>query len=95
MKQQKLESLKNVIACPVTLENFTDPVLLSSGHTIDRVALTGMVASGRTLKCPMTQKPIAANSTIPDKTLSSFMKLWPELESKVENMIRQAPKAKN
>lgn len=94
MKEEKLESLRNDIQCPVSLSNFSNPVLLSTGHCLEREMLDAMIASGRSLKCPKTNTPILAGSEISDKTTAKFMELWPALEHGIEEKIRQMPQAR-
>jgi len=94
MKEQKLDSLRKDLQCPVSFENFTNPVLLSSGHCLDRATLDGMIASGRTLNCPITRTPIVAGSEIPDKTMEKLIAIWPAIEHNIEDKIRQMPQHK-
>ncbi|XP_077254019.1 plant U-box 8 [Tasmannia lanceolata] len=59
--------------CPISLEIMSDPVILSSGHTFDRVSIQRWLDSGNRT-CPITKLPLPPHpSLIPNHALRSLI----------------------
>ncbi|KAJ0082695.1 hypothetical protein Patl1_10951 [Pistacia atlantica] len=59
--------------CPISLEIMSDPVILSSGHTFDRVSIQRWLDSGHRT-CPITKLPLPDQpSLIPNHALRSLI----------------------
>ncbi|XP_044460699.1 U-box domain-containing protein 8-like [Mangifera indica] len=59
--------------CPISLEIMSDPVILSSGHTFDRISIQRWLESGHRT-CPITQLPLPDQpSLIPNHALRSLI----------------------
>ncbi|KAM4102014.1 hypothetical protein ACB094_05G190700 [Castanea mollissima] len=59
--------------CPISLEIMSDPVILSSGHTFDRVSIQRWLDAGHRT-CPITKLPLPENpSLIPNHALRSLI----------------------
>ncbi|KAL1195159.1 U-box domain-containing protein 8 [Cardamine amara subsp. amara] len=65
--------LPNDFRCPISLEIMSDPVILQSGHTFDRVSIQRWIDSGNRT-CPITKLPLSENpSLIPNHALRSLI----------------------
>nr|AID21682.1 U-boxp [Arabidopsis lyrata] len=65
--------LPNDFRCPISLEIMSDPVILQSGHTFDRVSIQQWIDSGNRT-CPITKLPLSENpSLIPNHALRSLI----------------------
>ncbi|TYI24552.1 hypothetical protein ES332_A06G242100v1 [Gossypium tomentosum] len=59
--------------CPISLEIMSDPVILSSGHTFDRVSIQRWLDSGHRT-CPITKLPLPEHPyLIPNHALRSLI----------------------
>ncbi|KAF7119877.1 hypothetical protein RHSIM_Rhsim13G0164000 [Rhododendron simsii] len=59
--------------CPISLEIMSDPVILSSGHTFDRLSIQRWLDSGHRT-CPISQLPLSEPpSLIPNHALRSLI----------------------
>ncbi|CAA7054643.1 unnamed protein product [Microthlaspi erraticum] len=59
--------------CPISLEIMSDPVIIQSGHTFDRVSIQRWIDSGNQT-CPITKLPLSENpSLIPNHALRSLI----------------------
>ncbi|KAK8546768.1 hypothetical protein V6N13_093811 [Hibiscus sabdariffa] len=59
--------------CPISLEIMSDPVILSSGHTFDRVSIQRWLDSGHRT-CPITKHPLPEHPClIPNHALRSLI----------------------
>ncbi|KAK8294329.1 hypothetical protein V6Z11_D06G249200 [Gossypium hirsutum] len=59
--------------CPISLEIMSDPVILSSGHTFDRVSIQRWLDSGHRT-CPITKLPLPEHPClIPNHALRSLI----------------------
>ncbi|KAF7803579.1 U-box domain-containing protein 8 [Senna tora] len=59
--------------CPISLEIMSDPVILSSGHTFDRVSIQRWLDAGHRI-CPITKLPLPdCPSLIPNHALRSLI----------------------
>ncbi|XP_010538156.1 PREDICTED: U-box domain-containing protein 8 [Tarenaya hassleriana] len=59
--------------CPISLEIMSDPVILQSGHTFDRVSIQRWLDSGNRT-CPISKIPLPENpSLIPNHALRSLI----------------------
>ncbi|WP_423787569.1 U-box domain-containing protein, partial [Klebsiella pneumoniae] len=54
--------------CPISLDLFTDPVTVSTGHTYDRGSIEKWLATGN-LTCPVTMQKLQDPSMVPNCTL--------------------------
>ncbi len=80
---------------PVMLEMLEDPYILPSGHSLSKITIDGMIASGRTLRCPQTQTPFTKEEVTFNINLDRFIKAWPDCQKQlVESMKTEqsAPK---
>ncbi|XP_010439489.1 PREDICTED: U-box domain-containing protein 8 [Camelina sativa] len=65
--------LPNDFRCPISLEIMSDPVILQSGHTFDRVSIQRWIDSGNRT-CPITKLPLSETpSLIPNHALRSLI----------------------
>nr|AGN12872.1 putative U-box domain-containing protein 8 [Leavenworthia alabamica] len=65
--------LPNDFRCPISLEIMSDPVIIQSGHTFDRVSIQRWIDSGNRT-CPITKLPLSENpSLIPNHALRSLI----------------------
>ncbi|KAJ4912804.1 U-box domain-containing protein 8 [Raphanus sativus] len=65
--------LPNDFRCPISLEIMSDPVIIQSGHTFDRVSIQKWIDSGNRT-CPITKLPLSENpSLIPNHALRSLI----------------------
>ncbi|MCS5709933.1 U-box domain-containing protein [Candidatus Berkiella aquae] len=68
---------------PVLLTTLEDPMILPSTHSYSRETIEGMINSGRTLKCPNTNKRFDKTDVVPNISLDRFLKAWPECRVKL------------
>ncbi|KAH0901802.1 hypothetical protein HID58_041305 [Brassica napus] len=76
--------LPNDFRCPISLEIMSDPVIIQSGHTFDRVSIQKWIDSGNRT-CPISKLPLSESpSLIPNHALrsliSNFAHVSPEQE---------------
>jgi hypothetical protein len=71
---------------PVMLETLEDPYILPSGHSLSKETINGMIASGRTLRCPQTQAPFTKD-LVPNINLDRFIKAWPTCQEQLIESI--------
>ncbi|CAH2078377.1 unnamed protein product [Thlaspi arvense] len=65
--------LPNDFRCPISLEIMSDPVIIQSGHTFDRVSIQRWIDSGNRT-CPISKLPLSENSSlIPNHALRSLI----------------------
>lgn len=74
---------------PVLLETMSNPYIMPTGRSISKETLDGMIASGRTLKCPETNAPFHAQQAIPNINLDRFIKAWPSCREILVNAIKE------
>lgn len=68
--------------CPLSLELMSDPVILSSGQTYDRVAIQKWLDHGL-VTCPKTRHKLSHSNLIPNYTVKALIENWCS-ENKVE-----------
>ncbi|KAK1361553.1 RING-type E3 ubiquitin transferase [Heracleum sosnowskyi] len=73
--------IPHLFRCPISLDLFTDPVILSTGHTYDRSSIEKWLAAGN-LTCPVTMQKLHDPSMVPNHTLRHLIDQW----------IRKAPR---
>ncbi|XP_073015992.1 LOW QUALITY PROTEIN: U-box domain-containing protein 3-like [Primulina eburnea] len=61
--------------CPLSLELMSDPVIVSSGQTYDRVAIQKWLDHGL-VTCPKTRHKLSHNSLIPNYTVKALIENW-------------------
>ncbi len=73
---EKLETER--LIDPVLLETLADPYILPSGHSLSKASIDGIIASGRTLRCPQTQQSFTPANIVSNTNLARFIQAWPE-----------------
>ncbi|XP_073156183.1 U-box domain-containing protein 3-like [Henckelia pumila] len=68
--------------CPLSLELMSDPVIVSSGQTYNRVAIQKWLDHGL-VTCPKTRHKLSHNNLIPNYTVKALIENWCS-ENKVE-----------
>nr|XP_043631656.1 U-box domain-containing protein 4-like [Erigeron canadensis]XP_043631657.1 U-box domain-containing protein 4-like [Erigeron canadensis] len=63
--------------CPLSLELMTDPVIVASGQTYERVYIRNWIALGLTV-CPKTMQTLAHTNLIPNYTVKALIANWCE-----------------
>ncbi|KAG2249074.1 hypothetical protein Bca52824_088702 [Brassica carinata] len=77
--------LPNDFRCPISLEIMSDPVIIQSGHTFDRVSIQRWIDSGNRT-CPITKLPLSENpSLIPNHALRSLISNFAHVSPKQED----------
>ncbi|KAJ0239421.1 U-box domain-containing protein 8 [Hirschfeldia incana] len=77
--------LPNDFRCPISLEIMSDPVIIQSGHTFDRVSIQKWIDSGNRT-CPITKLPLSENpSLIPNHALRSLISNFAHVSPKQED----------
>lgn len=80
--------------CPISLELMTDPVILATGQTFDRVSIQRWLDSGQ-VRCPMTKQMLYDTKLIPNYALRSLINQWAETNGvelkKPEELTRSRP----
>ncbi|KAD2021888.1 hypothetical protein R6Q59_020818 [Mikania micrantha] len=61
--------------CPVSLELMTDPVIVGTGQTYDRLSIESWIATGN-ITCPVTRLPLTDFTLIPNHTLRRLIQDW-------------------
>ena len=61
--------------CPLTLEVFTDPIMLSRGLTFERKAITEWLDRGNDT-CSLTREPLGYRGLAPNAKLRLEVKDW-------------------
>nr|AID21650.1 U-boxp [Arabidopsis lyrata] len=80
--------LPNDFRCPISLEIMSDPVILQSGHTFDRVSIQQWIDSGNRT-CPITKLPLSENpSLIPNHALRSLISNFAHVSPKESSRPR-------
>nr|CAG2131179.1 At421350-like [Capsella bursa-pastoris]CAG2165880.1 At421350-like [Capsella bursa-pastoris]CAG2169202.1 At421350-like [Capsella bursa-pastoris] len=80
--------LPNDFRCPISLEIMSDPVILQSGHTFDRVSIERWIDSGNRT-CPITKLPLSENpSLIPNHALRSLISNFAHVSPKESSRPR-------
>ncbi|CAA2989675.1 U-box domain-containing 4-like [Olea europaea subsp. europaea] len=63
--------------CPLSLELMTDPVIVASGQTFERVFIRNWIDLGLTV-CPKTRQPLSHTNLIPNYTVKALIANWCE-----------------
>lgn len=66
--------------CPLSLELMTDPVIVASGQTYERVFIRKWLDLGLTV-CPKTRQILAHTNLIPNYTVKALIANWCELNN--------------
>ncbi|EYU23288.1 hypothetical protein ABFS82_01G056200 [Erythranthe guttata] len=61
--------------CPLSLELMTDPVIVASGQTYERVFIRNWIDLGLTV-CPKTRQTLAHSNLIPNYTVKALIASW-------------------
>ncbi|KAA0067782.1 hypothetical protein IC582_019916 [Cucumis melo] len=61
--------------CPISLDLMQDPVVVATGHTYDRAAITFWIESGHNT-CPKTGQTLAHTNLIPNRALKNLIAMW-------------------
>ncbi|KAH7284307.1 hypothetical protein KP509_34G048100 [Ceratopteris richardii] len=61
--------------CPISLDLMTDPVIISTGQTYERAAITRWMDGGHQT-CPKSGQTISHNVLIPNQALKSLIRQW-------------------
>lgn len=61
--------------CPISLDLMQDPVVVATGHTYDRAAITLWIESGHNT-CPKTGQTLAHTDLIPNLPLKNLIAMW-------------------
>jgi hypothetical protein len=83
--------------CPISLEIMTDPVIISTGHTYDRLSILKWFGDGNQT-CPLTGEKLSCTDLVPNLVLKNFIKQYclvneiPITESGLQNQTRAASK---
>lgn len=73
---------------PVPLETMSNPYIMPTGRSISKETLDGMIASGRTLKCPETNIAFRADQAVRNINLDRFISAWPSCREILVNTIK-------
>ncbi|KAI3418337.1 RING-type E3 ubiquitin transferase [Psidium guajava] len=71
----------HLFRCPISLDLFTDPVILCTGQTYDRPSIEKWLAAGN-LTCPVTMQRLHDSSVVPNHTLRHLIEQWLRLGCK-------------
>ncbi|KAI3798992.1 hypothetical protein L1987_34280 [Smallanthus sonchifolius] len=79
--------------CPLSLELMTDPVIVASGQTYERMYIRNWIDLGLTV-CPKTMQTLVHTNLIPNYTVKALIASWCEsnninLPDPVKSMIHQ------
>ncbi len=74
---------------PVPLETMSNPYIMPTGRSISKETLDGMIASGRTLKCPETNIAFRAEQAVRNINLDRFISAWPSCREILVNAIKE------
>ena len=81
---------------PVMLETLADPYILPSSHSLSKQIIDGMIASGRSLRCPQTQQPFTQQTAIANVNLDRFIKAWPTCQALlIESLDKRNPHSRS
>jgi hypothetical protein len=69
-----MQAIPNEFLCPITMEEMTDPVIGSDGHTYERSAI--LRALGVKGVSPMTREPMNVSSLKPNYALKASLDRW-------------------
>ncbi|KAE9606183.1 hypothetical protein Lal_00024924 [Lupinus albus] len=61
--------------CPISLDLMRDPVIVSSGHTYDRISIAQWINSGHNT-CPKSGQRLIHTALIPNYALKSLVQQW-------------------
>ncbi|XP_028792779.1 U-box domain-containing protein 1-like [Neltuma alba] len=78
LSSQMIPSAPNVpdeFRCPITLDLMRDPVIVSSGHTYDRISIAQWINSGHHT-CPKSGQTLIHTALVPNYALKSLVQQW-------------------
>jgi hypothetical protein len=87
VKNEPKRAAKPDFDCTITMEELSDPVILSSGFTVDKSAAK-QNAENQLKKCPFTRKDLELNLQVEDKTLKQIIKMWNNHTAKKERSMQ-------
>ncbi|KAH7426649.1 hypothetical protein KP509_10G010300 [Ceratopteris richardii] len=62
--------------CPISLELMKDPVIVATGQTYDRLAISRWIFDSNNRTCPKSGLPLSHTTLIPNCALRSLIHLW-------------------
>lgn len=68
-------SIPDEFRCPISLDLMRDPVIVSSGHTYDRISIAEWINSGHHT-CPKSGQRLIHTALIPNYALKSLVHQW-------------------
>ncbi|KAH9317860.1 hypothetical protein KI387_019629 [Taxus chinensis] len=75
-KDKHYMSIPDELKCPISLDLMRDPVIVDSGHTYDRVSISGWLDSGHST-CPLSGQKLPRHpALIPNYALRSLVSQW-------------------
>ena len=86
-----IQAIPNEFLCPITMEEMTDPVIGSDGHTYERSAI--LRALGVKGVSPMTREPMNVSSLKPNYALKASLDRWKK-EQNGSTTTKTTPKTK-
>ncbi|KAL5101833.1 hypothetical protein RYX36_006160 [Vicia faba] len=72
---RSMVSIPDEFRCPISLDLMRDPVIVSSGHTYDRVSIAEWINSGHNT-CPKSGQRLIHTALIPNYALKSLVHQW-------------------
>ncbi|KAI4306478.1 hypothetical protein L6164_029752 [Bauhinia variegata] len=73
--QSVMPNIPDEFRCPISLDLIRDPVIVSSGHTYDRVSIAQWINSGHHT-CPKSGQRLIHTALIPNYALKSLVQQW-------------------
>ncbi|CAI9777556.1 unnamed protein product [Fraxinus pennsylvanica] len=70
--------------CPISLDLFTDPVIVCTGQTYERSSIEKWLSTGN-LVCPVTMQKLHDPSIVPNHTLRHLIEEWLQSGNQVES----------
>ncbi|RYR34900.1 hypothetical protein Ahy_A10g049959 isoform B [Arachis hypogaea] len=68
-------NIRDEFLCPISLELMRDPVIVSSGHSYDRVSIARWINSGHHT-CPKSGQRLIHTALVPNYALKSLIQQW-------------------
>ncbi|KAI4306856.1 hypothetical protein L6164_030100 [Bauhinia variegata] len=73
--QPVMPNIPDEFRCPISLDLMKDPVIVSSGHTYDRISIAQWINSGHHT-CPKSGQRLIHTALIPNYALKSLVQQW-------------------
>jgi len=74
LEEEQFPDDLNLFSCPITLNNFKEPVKISDGHTYEKSAIELWLKDNDT--SPITREILTSTDTIPDLTMKELTNLY-------------------